>query len=66
MAAKKAKKVVAKKEPAKVAQPKPMSTGRTLVLIGALCAILGSFLWTGFLPLIGGILVLLGEFYKKK
>lgn len=66
MAAKKAKKVATKKEPTKVAQPKPMSTEKTLVLVGALFAILGPFVWNPYLPLIGGILVLLGEFSKKR
>ena len=68
MAAKKVKKTTVKK-PAKKSVKTPMKMkccpGKTLVLIGAVVAILGSFLWGRYLPLIGGILVLLGEFSKK-
>jgi hypothetical protein len=64
MAAKKAKKTIAKK-PVKKSKKMKCCPGKTLVLIGAVVAILGSFLWGRYLPLIGGILVLLGEFSKK-
>lgn len=64
MAAKKVKKATVKK-PAEKAVKKPCCPGRTLVLIGAVVAIVGAFLWSRYLPLIGGILVLLGEFAKR-